>query len=235
SYFYMGNYEKALSYLFKSLRLSKKINDREGVLENFYLIVKIKIERLDSDTYKWLVEAKKLALNLSNYSFLIEILFEEFKYLNHKKAEGKILKLKPIINNLIKKELKQRHKIFLKIMSVNIKFYYANQQDKYLTEQLENLLNIIKDHELIFEIGKTLINIYLKCEIKKALSVYSRICKLLDESEMDVYRLEFQFLKAKLDYYRGYDCMNTLRRVMTLSKKIGNKRLYEEIKTWLKK
>ncbi|MEO0128236.1 MAG: tetratricopeptide repeat protein [candidate division WOR-3 bacterium] len=235
SYFYMGRYYKALAYLFKALKLSKKINDREGVLENYYLIAKIKIERLDSDTYKWLVKAKKLALNLPNYSFLVEILFDEFKFLHHKKAEGKILKLKPIINTLIKKDLKQRHKIFLKIMSVNIKFNYANQQDKYLIEQLENLLNSIKDYELIFEIGKTLINIYLTYDIKKALSVYSRICKLLNGCEMDVYRLELQFLKAKLDYYRDYNCMNTLRRVIALSKKIGNKRLYEEIKTWLKK
>lgn len=235
SYIYIGNYDRALLYLSRSLRLSKEINDCVGVLENRYLIAKNKIEKCEPDAYQWIKEAKKLAIELSDYSFLIEILFDEFKYLKHRKDQKRILKLKSLINKLRKRNLKIRQKIFLEILGAEIVLYNEGKMGKSVIERLKSLWNKTKDSELIFEIGKALVNVYIKHNPEKAQLIYSMIYKSLIKTEMDVFKAEISFLEAKLNYYCNKSYKTQLNKALILARKLKNKRLHSEINLWLKK
>lgn len=102
-----------------------------------------------------------------------------------------------------------------------------------LLNKLEGLFEQTQDREMIFYLGKALVEVFLIHNLKKAGAIYAILSRLIKE-EMRCYYPDVIFLGAKLNYYRGKDWQDGIRQAFTLAQQIGKKRLILEIQEWLK-
>jgi len=72
-----GDYKVAYNNFYRALRLAAEINDKEGILENTYMIALLKCEKNESDALRWLEYAAVLAQEMSDQFFLAEILYKK--------------------------------------------------------------------------------------------------------------------------------------------------------------
>jgi len=235
----LGNYKQARKYFYKAFNLTSEINDREGLLENSFIIAVLKNEQNDNTAYFWIQKAKQLAKELKNYPYLAEILYEEFKYLIYYRKYTNILGLKNEVSRLSKLQLTQRAQIFLIILKLEIQNtdlkIAKNRQVKILVKEAENLLKETQDCETIFYLSKTLINFYLDRNLKKAYLIHAFMNRMIGKDEMKCYYPTLLFLKVKLDYYKsGIMNNNKIKQALNCAKTIGNRGLVEEINRWSK-
>ncbi|MGB9720425.1 MAG: tetratricopeptide repeat protein [bacterium] len=238
SYKLLGDYKSAQNCISKALSLAEEMDDREGILENHYMIALIKYEQNDKDTPVWFRKARHLAEELSSYNFLAEIIYGEVKYLISVKDNDKIIQLKKRINKLLRVKQDKRTYTFLLLSKFMLQDYRVKRvRDKQVglwSKELEKIFEQTTDREMIFYLGRTLVDFYLINDLRKACSIYSILNRLIPEEEMKSYYSEVIFLGAKIDYHLGKNWQNKIRKALSLARTIGNKRLIEEIQNWLK-
>ncbi len=232
-----GNYKVAYNYFCIALRLATEINDKEGILENTYMIALLKCEKNESDALRWLENAEILAQEMSDQFFLAEVLYENIRYLTYLKDYTKISHFEKIVRKLSTKDFRLRTQIFWLLIEWELQNYYnkiaKNKQIQILVNKLERLLEQTQDCEMIFYLGRALIEFFLIHNLKKASAIYSILNRLIKE-EMRCYYSEVIFLGAKLNYHRGEDWQDRIRQALKIARQIGKKRLGLEIQEWLK-
>jgi len=232
-----GNYRVAYNYFLKALRLATEMNDKEGILENTYMIASLKCEKNESDALKWLEDAEILAQEMSDQFFLSEILYEKIRYLTYLKDYTKISQFEKILRNLSIKDFRLRKQSLWLLIEWELQNYYnkmaKKKQSQILGNKLERLLEQTQDREIIFYLGRALIEFFLIHNLKKASAIYSVLNRLIKE-EMRCYYSEVVFLGAKLNYYRGKEWQDRIRQALKIARQIGKKRLVLEIQEWLK-
>ncbi len=236
AYKLLGNYTRAHKFFLKSLSLTSEIKDREGILENIYMIALLKYDMNDKSVLLWLKRAEHLAEELSDYNVLAEIMYRKLESLIQNKIKIPVQLLKRI-ESLGKVRLPVRARIFLLFSKIKIRSYKIHpsgiQQKKKMLKELERFFNQTTDREMSFYLGQALINFLLMDDIKKAFKIFKLINRLICKTEMRAYYSEILFLKAKLNYYKGKNWSNNIKKALCLAKRIGNYRVIKEINQWL--
>jgi tetratricopeptide (TPR) repeat protein len=232
-----GDYKVAYNYLDRALRLATEINDKEGILENTYMIALLKCEKNESDALRWLENAEILAQEMSDQFFLTEILYEKIRYLTYLKNYTKISQFEKIVRKLSIKDFRLRAQSFWLLIEWELQNYYNKMGNKkqlqILVNKLERFFEQTQDREMIFYLGRTLVEFFLIHNLKKAGAIYSILNRLIKE-EMRCYYSEVVFLGAKLNYYRGKDWQDRIRQALKIARQIGKKKLVLEMQEWLK-
>lgn len=232
-----GNYRVAYNYFFRALRLATEMNDKEGILENTYMIALLKCEKNESDALRWLEDAETLTQEMSDQFFLSEILYEKIRYLTYLKDYTKISQFEKMVRKLSIKDFRLRKQSLWLLIKWELQNYYnkmaKKKQTQILVNKLERLLEQTQDREIIFYIGRALVEFFLIHNLKKAGAIYSILDRVIKE-EMRCYYSEIVFLGAKLNYYRGEDWEDGIKQALALAQQIGKKRLILEIQEWLK-
>ncbi len=238
AYKLLGNYKSAYKCFLKSLSLSTEIKDREGILENIYMIALLKNDKADKNTWCWFNKAQHLAEELLEYNLLTEIIYEELRYLIFQNNTKKAFRLAEKIKGLDKVGLSMRARSFLLLAKMQLQNcrtdMCSNEQKETILKELERIFSQTSDREMVFYIGRALIDFSLMENIEKGARVFATMKRLLDKTEMKVYYPEIFFLKARLNYYQNKKWHNDIKRALSLAKEIGSLRVIKEIDQWLK-
>jgi len=141
------------------------------------------------------------------------------------------------VRKLSSKDFRLRTQSFLLLIEWELQNYYNKMSKKkhtrILLNKLERFFEQTQDCEMIFYLGRALVEFFLMHNLKKAGVIYSILNRLIKE-EVRCYYSEVVFLGAKLNYYRGKDWQDRIRQALKIARQIGKKRLVLEIQEWLK-
>lgn len=237
AYKLLGNYKRAYKCFLKSLSLATEIKDREGILENIYMIALLKYDKLDKNTWHWFSRAQYLAEELSDYNLLAEITYGELKYLIFQSNTKKVARFAEKINRLVKVGLSMRGRSFFLLSKMQLQNciagIYGHQRKKSTLKELERIFSQTSDREMVFYIGRVLIDFALLDDIKRGSKIFAIMKRMMDKTEMRVYYPEILFLRGKLDYCQNKKWHYYIKNALELAKEMGNIRVIKEIKQWL--
>lgn len=238
TYKFLGEYQAAMKYLSRALKIDSEIANFEGLLESTFLITGIKLEKNSPDAYEWIQRTYRLAKKIKDRITLVEILYEEIEYYLVNNKKKRIKRLEKRFEELKRIKLPPREAIFMKIIEMRMMTADKNEKKinrlSVLAKDLQNSLTALQDHDLIFYTGMALYDYYYPRDISKAQTIYAIMKKRLARKDMRDFFPDLFFLGAKLQYARGQPALAQLKAAVKLSRTIGKKRLLFEITRWAK-